>query len=243
MNSAFARWRASFYTGLAIVLPAFISLAIVKWLFGTVANITDPLLFFLPNGWTHQPDGPMYWWWSLFAVLLAIGLVAAIGRMARNYIGNKMIQAVDLALLRVPIMNKIYAAIKQVNEAFTSSNKTSFKQVVLVQFPAPGIYAVGFLTGVQPAEVRSKLNESLLSVFVPTTPNPTGGFVLLVPERQVTRLDMSVAEGIKFVLSLGSVTPEYLPAFEPAAIAANSTFVSPAVSPKGVPLNPVIRDG
>jgi uncharacterized membrane protein len=209
MNGAFARWRANFYAGLAIVLPAVVTLAIVKWLFGTVSNITDPLLYFLPKAWTHQPEGPMYWWWSLFALLVAAALISLIGRMARNYIGKKMIQAVDRALLHVPILNKIYAAIKQVNEAFTSNNKTSFKQVVLVEFPGPGSYAIGFVTGVQPPEVRTKLHEDLISVYVPTTPNPTGGFVLLVPEPQVTRLEMSVAEGIKYILSLGSVAPDY----------------------------------
>jgi uncharacterized membrane protein len=210
MNSAFARWRANFYTGLAIVLPAVISLAIVKWLFGTVSNITDPLLFFLPTAWTHQPDGPMSWWWSLCALVLAVLLISLIGRMARNYLGKKLITTVDLALLRVPILNKIYGSIKQVNQAFTSSTKTSFKQVVLVQFPGQNIYSMGFLTGPQPPEVRSKLQESLVSVFVPTTPNPTGGFVLLVPERQILRLEMSVPDGVKFILSLGSVSPEYL---------------------------------
>jgi uncharacterized membrane protein len=212
MNGAFARWRANFYTGLAIVLPAVISVAIVKWLFGTVSNITDPLLFFLPAHWTHQPEGPMYWWWSLFALALAIAIISVIGRMARNYLGRKLIQAVDLTLLRVPVLNKIYGALKQVNEAFTSSNKTSFKQVVLVEFAGPGIYSLGFVTGAQPPEVRAKLNDTLVSVFIPTTPNPTGGFVMLIPEAQLTRLDMSVADGIKFILSLGSVAPEYLPA-------------------------------
>jgi uncharacterized membrane protein len=194
---------------LAIVLPAVISIAIVKWLFGTVANVTDPLLFFLPRGWTHQPEGPMYWWWSLSAILLGIAIISLIGRMARNYIGKKLISSVDQALLRVPVLNKIYGAIKQVNEALSSGNKTSFKQVVLVQLPGPGIHCIGFITGSQPAEVQQKLEENLVTVFVPTSPNPTGGFVLLVPERQITPLEMSVADGVKFVLSLGSVAPDF----------------------------------
>jgi uncharacterized membrane protein len=233
MKAAFARWRANFYTGLAIVLPAVISIAIVKLLFGTVANVTDPLLFFLPKTWTHQPEGPMYWWWSVFALSLSILLISLIGRMARNYIGKKLIRTVDLTLLRVPVMNKIYAAIKQVNEAFTSSNKTSFKQVVLVELPGQGIYAIGFLTGSQPAEVQNKLHEHLLSVFIPTTPNPTGGFVLLVPERQITRLEMSVADGIKFILSLGSVAPDYLAM--PSAGPVRSHLIPPS-APVDLPL-------
>lgn len=211
MNSAFARWRANFYAGLAIVLPAIISVAIFEWLFGTVANVTDPLLFFLPKSWTHRVGGPMYWWWSVFALGLAVAMISVIGRMARHYIGKKLILTVDMAMLRVPVLNKIYGAIKQVNQALTSSNKTSFKQVVLVSFPTQGIYSVGFITGSQPLEIEKKLNETLVTVFLPTTPNPTGGFVLLVPEHQITRLEMSVADGVKFILSLGSVAPEYIP--------------------------------
>jgi uncharacterized membrane protein len=235
MNGAFARWRANFYTGLAIVLPAVISLAIVKWLFGTVANVTDPLLFFLPNVWTHQAEGPMYWWWSLFALALAVILISLIGRLARNYIGRKLIATVDQVLLRVPVLNKIYGAIKQVNEALGSSNKTSFKQVVLVELPGQGVYMVGFLTGPQPVEVQTKLNELLVSVFVPTTPNPTGGFVLLVPERQITRLEMSVADGVKFILSMGSVAPEYLPPALASAGLIREQIVQPA-GPSGLPM-------
>jgi uncharacterized membrane protein len=234
MNSAFARWRANFYTGLAIVLPAVISLAIMKWLFGTVANVTDPLLFFLPTRWTHEPGGAMYWWWSLFALLLGVALITLIGRLARNYLGKKLIQTVDTGLLHVPVMNKVYGAIKQVNEAFTSSNKTSFKQVVLVEFAAPGSYAIGFLTGSQPAELEGRLKEPLVSVFVPTTPNPTGGFVLLVPAAQVTYLQMSVADGLKFVLSLGSVSPDYL---RPAAPGNGSRLAVPTISPKTLDLS------
>jgi len=227
MNGAFARWRANFYAGLAIILPAVVSIAIVKWLFGTVSNITDPLLFFVPNTWTHPASGPMYWWWSLLALCLAVVLISLIGRMARNYFGKKLIASVDRALLRVPVMNRIYSAIKQVNDAFTAPNKHSFKQVVLVEYPSSGLYALGFLTGAQPAEVRSKLQEKLASVFIPTTPNPTGGFVFLVPEDRIVYLEMSVAEGLKFVLSLGSVTPEYLP----SALPQLPALPPPAVAP------------
>jgi len=106
-------------------------------------------------------------------------------------------------------LNKIYGTFKQVNEAFTSSNKSSFKQVVLVQFPQPGQYSVGFLTGADHPEVQEKTGENLVSVFVPTTPNPTSGFLLMVPASEIVKLDMSVADGIKFIISLGAVAPEY----------------------------------
>ena len=210
----FARWRANFFTGLAIVLPAVISIAVVVWLFGTVANITDTLLIFMPKEWTHRGNGagPMHWYWSLCALLLAVLLIGLVGGLARYYFGKKLIELVDLALLRVPLLNKIYGAIKQVNEAFSPSNKSSFKHVVLVEFPRPGSYSVGFLTGEDHKEVQQKTREHVLSVFVPTTPNPTSGFLVLVPEHEITKLDMSVAEGIKFIISLGAIAPDFTPA-------------------------------
>jgi uncharacterized membrane protein len=170
------------------------------------------------------------------ALVFAVILISLIGRMARHYIGRKMIETVDSALLRVPVMNKIYGTIKQINDALTSSNKTSFKQVVLIEYPRPGIYTIGFLTGAQPAEVKTRLNQTLLSVFVPTTPNPTGGFVLLVPEEQVLRLDMSVTEGVKYILSLGSITPDYGLRPLPAGAAGPDNSAPAKTLPAGSPL-------
>jgi len=212
-KNLWSRWRANFVTGLAIVLPAVVSIAIVRWLFGTVSNITDILLFFLPPAWTHENDGagPTYWYWSAIALILAALLLALAGRMARNFIGRKMIELIDLIMLRVPLINKIYGAIKQVNEAFTSTNKSSFKQVVLVQFPRAGHYSVGFVTSEQHDEIQARINEKVVGVFVPTTPNPTSGFIILIPEKDVLKLEMSVADGIKFIMSLGSIAPEYFP--------------------------------
>lgn len=204
------RWQANFWAGLAIVLPAVLSIAVLIWLFGTVANITDTLLIFLPRALTHrdQGNGTMYWYWSLVALVLAVFLIGVVGLAARNYFGKKLIEWVDLALLRIPLLNKIYSATKQVNDAFSSTNKTAFRTVVLVEFPHPGSFSLGFLTSDQQEEVQLKLNRKVVCVFVPTTPNPTSGFLLLVPEEKVTRLDMSVADGIKYIISLGAITRE-----------------------------------
>jgi uncharacterized membrane protein len=212
-KSFFARWRASFLTGLAITLPAIISIAAVLWVFRTVSNITDLLLFFLPHDITHQNNGtgPVYWYWSLVALLLAVGLISVVGLLARYYIGKRIIEWLDSAMMQVPLLNKFYGAIKQVNEAF-SGDKNSFKTVVMVEFPSAGMYSIGFLTNEQNGEVQQKTKEKVVCVFVPTTPNPTSGFLILVPEEKVTKLDMSVADGIKFIVSLGSISPDFLPA-------------------------------
>jgi len=206
----FARWQANFWAGLAIVLPAVVSIAALMWLFGTVATITDTLLIFLPRRWTHhdQGNGALYWYWSLIALTLALVFIGLVGLLARNYFGKRIIQWVDSALLRIPLLNKIYSATKQVNDAFSSSNKTAFRTVVLVEFPKAGAYSIGFITSEPDSEVQSKFDGKVVCVFVPATPNPTSGFLLMVPEDKVIKLEMSVADGIKYIISLGSILPE-----------------------------------
>jgi uncharacterized membrane protein len=216
-KSFLARWRSNFLTGLAVTFPALLTLAAVKWLVGTISSVTDLLLFFLPRTLTHESlvnandgKGPMFWYWSLVALVLAVVLISAAGVLARYYIGKKVIDWTDRVLMRVPLLNKFYGAIKQVNDAF-AGNKHSFKTVVLVEFPGPGNYAVGFITSEQQGEIQQKAGRNLVNVFVPTTPNPTSGFLLLVPEEKLTKLDMSVTDAIKYIVSLGSISQEYPP--------------------------------
>jgi uncharacterized membrane protein len=245
-KSILARWQANFWAGLAIVLPAVISIAVLRWLFGTVANITDTLLIFLPPKLTHHDlgNGTMYWYWSLVALILAIFLIGTVGLLARNYFGQKIIEWVDSALLRIPLLNKIYGATKQVNDAFSSTNKTAFRTVVLVEFPHPGVYSIGFITSDQQEEVRAKLNQRVVCVFVPATPNPTSGFLLMVPEDKAIKLDMSVPDAIKYVISLGSILPEspsqqhriHWPAAAPAALPG--TGLKSEIPPAQLPATP-----
>ena len=215
-KSFFARWRRSFLTGLAVSLPALVTLAAVKWIFGTISSFTDTLLFFLPNFlaperiYQNGQSGQMLWYWSLLALVLAGVLITGVGVLAQYYIGKRMLEWLDTAMMNVPVVNKFYGAIKQVNEAF-SGDKNSFKTVVMVEFPSAGIYSIGFITNEQNGEVQQKTKENVLCVFVPTTPNPTSGFLILVPEDKVKKLDMSVADGIKYIVSLGSISPEFSP--------------------------------
>jgi uncharacterized membrane protein len=203
------RWRANFFAGLAIVLPIVASVAVLVWIFHNVSSVTDLMLFFVPENWIRPrlPNGAwgeVPWYWSWLALLWAVFLVCLIGRYGRNYLGRKAIEWLDTAIMRVPLMNKIYGTIKQVNQSF-SSNKSSFKQAVLVAFPHERSRAVGFVTG----EQAGLSGEKLVSVFVPTTPNPTSGFLLLLPESEIIKLDMSVADGIKFTISLGAISPDH----------------------------------
>ncbi len=216
-KTIFARWQACFFAGLAISLPAVLTLAAVKWVFGTISSFTDTLLFFLPKRLTHEGliipsdgKGDMIWYWSLVALALAIFLISLAGILARYYIGKRLIEWLDTIMMNVPFLNKFYGAVKQVNEAF-AGNRNSFKTVVLVEFPRPGSYSVGFITSETQGEVLQKTGKNLVSVFIPTTPNPTSGFLILVAAEKVTKLDMSVADGLKYIVSLGSIAPELAP--------------------------------
>jgi uncharacterized membrane protein len=209
-KTAFSRWQANFWAGLAIVLPVVVSVSLVVWLFENVANVTDTLLIFVPRKLTHREDGlgPMYGYWSLAALGVAIILISVVGFLARNYFDKRLVEWIDSAMRRVPLVNKIYSATKQVNDAFTSNNKKAFRTVVLVEFPRVGVYTLGFVTSEQPQAIRGNEGENLVCVFVPTTPNPTGGYLLLIPEEKIRKLEMSVGDGIKYVISLGSISPE-----------------------------------
>ncbi len=208
-----ARWQANFLAGLVIILPGVVSIGVLIWLFGEVANITDALLIFLPKRITHQDggNGPLFWYWSVVALGLAVFLVGVVGLGARHYFGRRLIEWTESLLLRVPLLNKIYSAIKQVNDAFSSSKKTSFRTVVVVEFPRKGLYSVGFITNEQHGELQARTGKKVVCIFVPTTPNPTSGFLVLAPEEEVVKLNMSVPEGIKYIISLGSIVPDYVP--------------------------------
>jgi len=208
-----ARWRANFFTGLVIVLPALISIGAIVWLFGSVTNVTDHILFFLKYClnpryvYEDSHSGVMFWYWRLLALFLSIAFICGVGLGARNYFGKKIIEWADRALMHIPLLNKIYGATKQVNDALVTGNKNSFKTVVLVEFPHPGSYSLGFLTS-EDAEIKVNPDEKLVCVFVPTTPNPTAGFLMLLPDHKVRRLPMSVADGLKYIISLGAIAPE-----------------------------------
>jgi len=207
------RSRRNFFTGLAVVLPVIISIGVALWLFNQAVAVSDILLYpfqfilglELNDIWKDGPGSDLYFGWKVVAILEAVILTGLLGFLTRYYVGKKLVQLMDYVMLNVPLLGKIYGTVKQVNQAFTSEKKSSFKQVVMVEFPRKGLFSVGFVTAEQ---VKTDEGESIISIFVPTTPNPTTGFLLVLPESKVVKLDMSVADGIKYIVSLGAVPPE-----------------------------------
>jgi uncharacterized membrane protein len=200
-------WRGNLLAGLAVLLPAVISITLLYWIFGTVSNFTDALLVFLPRSLTHTDKGvgPVVWYWSAVAFALAVLFVCVVGALTRHYMGNRMIAWADSSLMRVPLLNRIYGATKQIKEAFTAGGSSSFRTVVGVEFPSPGLWSIGFVTNDTAGELEHKLGRKMVCVFVPTTPNPTSGFLLMVPEEKAVKLGMTVPDGIKHIISLGAL--------------------------------------
>jgi uncharacterized membrane protein len=142
--------------------------------------------------------------------------------MTRNFIGKQVVHAWELLLTRIPVVSFIYSSVKQVSDTLFSSSGNAFRKAVLVQYPREGSWTIAFLTGVPGGDVRNHLTGDYVSVYVPTTPNPTSGFFLMMPRIDVIELDMTVDEALKYIVSMGVVTPGYA-----GAAPGNLTAVSP----------------
>ena len=195
MSQFWKSLRNSFFAGLLIVLPVGASLGLLWW------------LVMLVTAWLPEPvSAPHY---RLLAVMVLIVLTVGVGWLARRVAGKRLIDVAELLIRQVPLLNRIYPFMKEISDTVLSGKKTMFQRVVLVEFPRPGVFAIGFVTGPTAGEVPAQTRSPLLNVFVPTTPIPTNGFLILVPPEQVVNLEMTVAEGMKLVISGGTVVPPY----------------------------------
>lgn len=199
----FKKIRNLFFTGLLVLLPVVISLKIVVWGFEKTDQILGNLIQHLLEKYFNYSE-PIY---GLGLGVLVI-LIILTGVFAKNYLGKKLIAIGERILDKIPILNTIYNVIKQVIESF-SKDKNAFQKVVLIEYPRAGIYSPGFLTGDAPAETMDKTGKQMVNVFVPTSPNPTTGFLVFVPVEDVIVLDTSVEDGFKLLLSAGVIKPKF----------------------------------
>ncbi|PTX64870.1 putative membrane protein [Melghirimyces profundicolus] len=213
------RIRTYLFLGIITLLPAVATIYILKLLFGIIdptlgvglARLLDwlgivefPLILGGIHFETHIPG---------VGTVLTFGLLILIGMMARSFFGKQVFRYTEALFSRIPLARSIYSTVKQITSAF-AHDKTSFKQVVLIEYPRKGIYTLGFYTGEGNREVQRKTRERVLNIFLPTTPNPTSGWLVLVPECDVTFMDMTVEEGLKYIISGGVVVPAGLPGSE-----------------------------
>jgi uncharacterized membrane protein len=202
MNETWTNLRKSFFAGLLVVVPVAASVLI---LLGVFTWVTD---FMLPDALRQQMLTPLY---RIIALILFVAFTIGVGRVTRLVVGKRMVSATESIITYVPLLNKTYGFMKEISQTLLSGKKTMFQRVVLVEFPRAGVYTIGFVTSETGGEIQEKMRETVISVFVPATPNPTSGFLLFVPRGELIELRMSVAEGMKMVISCGTVVPPYLP--------------------------------
>ena len=188
-----------FITGLLVITPIWGTYLVLSTLLSLLEGFLGDFLkdfgrFYLPG-------------MGIVALLI---LIFSVGIIATNFIGKKMMALWEGVLNKVPLVRNIYSVFKHIVDTISLQGKEQFKRVVLVEFPRDGVYAIGFVTGVTRGEVQNLTEEKVVNVFIPTTPNPTTGFFIFVPENKIMPLSMSVEDGLKMIISGGLYTPSYL---------------------------------
>jgi len=189
-------------TGLLIWIP----LAITIWVLDLIVSTMDQTLLLLPP--QYQPQALFGHQIPGLGVLLTVVVVFVTGALASNILGRRLVRFWESILGRIPVVKTIYSGVKQVSDTLFAPGGQAFSKALLVQYPREGSWTIAFLTGSPGGEVAHHLHGEHLSVYVPTTPNPTSGFFLMMPKADVIELDMSVDEALKYIISMGVVYPE-----------------------------------
>ena len=197
-----ARLRAYFLAGVLVTAPIAITFYIV-WLI--VSFVDERVGKLIPA--RYNPESYLPFGIPGLGLAIAIAALMVIGAMTAGYVGRIVVRVNDAMLARMPVVRSIYGATKQIFETVLAHKSTAFRQVCLVEYPRRGIWSIGFITGTTVGEVQDRTSEEVVNVFLPTTPNPTSGFLLFVPRRDILMLEMSIEDGIKMVISGGIVTP------------------------------------
>ena len=194
------RVRTYFLAGLLALIPLIVTIGILSWLFNVLDGFLGPYIY----DWLGRPMPGL-------GLIATIVLVFAIGIVTTNIIGRRLMGAVDEALHRIPLVRSIYSMTKQVSDSLLQARTVAFQQVVLIEYPRRGLYQIGFVTGKIEGplqeQLAAKAGERLVNVFVPATPNPMSGYLVLLPERDVHVLGISVQDGLKLVISGGLAAP------------------------------------
>lgn len=196
--------RKYFITGLLILVP----LAITLWVLQLVIGTLDQSLLLLPPQW--RPEAVFGFRVPGLGAILTLLFIFLTGLATRNFVGKQIVQFWEGLLVRIPVVNSIYTSVKQVSDTLFSSSGNAFRKAVLIEYPRQGSWAIAFLTGVPGGDVKNHLVGDYVSVYVPTTPNPTSGFFLMMPRADVIELEMSVEEALKYIVSMGVVSPDQI---------------------------------
>jgi uncharacterized membrane protein len=188
-------------TGLLVLVP----LVITLWVLHLLISTLDQSLVLIPE--SLRPERLIGVRIPGLGVLLTLGIVLLTGMLARNFIGERLLRVWEGLLARIPFVKSIYSSVKQVSDTLLSPSGQAFRKALLVQFPREGSWTIAFLTGTPGGDVANHLDGEFVSVYVPTTPNPTGGYFVMMRRADVIELDMSVDDALKYIISMGVVVP------------------------------------
>lgn len=205
--------RKAFFTGLLLCLPLVVTVYVVRLLIELAAKPSQWLVLEICNSTFGLEDNLAGNFWVEQAIVLISALIVVmgvtlVGFLSRYFMGRIVIESFENLIERVPMIKSVYISTKQIVTTFGAKNRANYKEVVLVQFPHPGAWTVAFVTNRDASEISEVLGYPVVHVFVPTTPNPTGGYFITLPVGEVKPLSMSVAEGMKLIVSGGAVLPE-----------------------------------
>ena len=199
--------RNAFISGLVLLAPLGVTIFVVNLLRTKIgAPVSKPIRAFLFRQIETIPE----WLNTIIeysAILVVILIITVLGFLSNYFLGKLLVRSTERIIHAVPFLNTVYRTVQQIVETFSKQQKAIFQQVVLVEYPRKGVYVVGFLTSRAKGEVQQITHSELLNIFVPTTPNPTSGFLLMVPENEIIYMQMSVGDGMKLIVSGGAVTP------------------------------------
>jgi uncharacterized membrane protein len=199
------RLRTYLVTGILIWFP----LGATVLVFSLLLDISNRVLFLLPD--RYQPGALLGYEIPGLGLIFALIVLLVTGILAANLLGRRLVSLYERILNRIPLVRSVYGSVKHFAEVLLSPDGTSFKNVLLIEYPRRGLYSLCFQTSENTREVQHKTGEEIVTVFLPTTPNPTSGFMLFVPRKDVVVLDMAVDDGLKMIISLGVVVPPWHP--------------------------------
>ena len=198
MMAALRKWLLS---GLLVIMPVAITIWVLEWFISTL----DQTLLILPGNW--HPDKLIGFHIPGFGLLLALAVLLVVGATASNFFGRKLVDWWNILLHRIPVVRSIYSGVKQVSDTLFSDSGNAFRKAVLIQWPREGMWTIAFVTGVPGGDSANYLQGDYLTVYVPTTPNPTGGYFIMLRRSDCIELRMSVDEALKYIISMGVVVP------------------------------------
>jgi uncharacterized membrane protein len=190
-----------FVTGLLIWIPLVITFMVLAW----IVNTLDQILLIAPAA--VRPDALLGFHLPGIGVVVTLLLILLTGLAAANFVGQRLVGFWESLLSRIPVVKSIYYSVKQVSDTLLSSNGQAFRKALLIQYPHQGIWTIAFQTGKPGGDAARHLGDDFVSVYVPTTPNPTSGFFLMLPRKDAIELDMSVDDALKYIISMGVVAP------------------------------------